>query len=272
MGGLHELKGSRLGAGSKTIATFHHGTGSAVMSSENGWDDSASAWIASLGDYGDFGRAHVLDTPMLARITDRGFATALDVGCGEGRFCRMLGEQGIRAIGIDPTVALIDTAKARDPGGNYRVGRAETLDFADGSFDLTVCYLSLIDIPDLSAAVAEMVRVLKPGGTLLIANLNSFNTAAVDDGWTSSSSGEPCFGFDHYLVERPTWVSWRGIRIQNWHRPLQAYFQALLGAGLTLVHFAEPAADGKDPVRSARYNRAPNFHIMEWRKPNAPAA
>lgn len=226
-----------------------------------------------MGDDGDFGRVHVLDTPMLARTAGRGFATALDIGCGEGRFCRMLGDQGISAIGIDPTAALIDEAKARDPGGDYRVGRAELLDFADARFDLVVSYLSLIDIPGLPQAVAEMARVLRPGGSLLIANLNSFNTAAVDDGWTRSSSGEPCFGFDHYLVERPAWVSWRGIRIQNWHRPMQTYVQALLKADLTLVHFAEPAADGRDPVRSARYNRAPNFHIMEWQKPiNAPAA
>jgi SAM-dependent methyltransferase len=175
---------------------------------DNGWDDSAAAWIASLGEAGDFGRAHVLDAPMLARVSGRGFATALDVGCGEGRFCRMMRACGMATAGIDPAAALIEAARSRDPNGQYAIGQAETLDFADSSFDLVVSYLSLIDIPDLPGAVAEMVRVLKPGGTLLIANLNGFNTAAVEDGWTKSSSGAPCFGFDHYLVERPTWVSW----------------------------------------------------------------
>jgi 2-polyprenyl-3-methyl-5-hydroxy-6-metoxy-1,4-benzoquinol methylase len=42
---------------------------------------------------------------MTARIAGRGFATALDVGCGEGRFCRMMQTAGIATVGIDPTPA-----------------------------------------------------------------------------------------------------------------------------------------------------------------------
>jgi SAM-dependent methyltransferase len=239
----------------------------------DGWAQSADAWINSLGDTGDFGRAHVLDRPMLARLEGRCFTAALDVGCGEGRFCRMLGERGINTIGIDPTDALIAEAVARDPGGRYIVGRAEKLDFADESFDLVVCYLTLIDIDDLAETVAELRRVLKPGGTLLIANLNGFNTAQIGQGWTTASNGSPCFGFDHYLEERAEWVEWSGIKVKNWHRPLQTYMQLLLGAGLQLVHFAQPAAHGGDPARIARYNRAPYFNLMEWSRPvTAPAA
>lgn len=233
----------------------------------DGWTESAQAWIASLGDAGDFGRAHVLDAPMLAQVTGRGHATALDIGCGEGRFCRMLRSIGIDATGIDPTAALIDAARQRDPDGRYVIGGAESLDFGDADFDLVVSYLSLIDIPDLAGAIAEMVRVLKPGGALLIANSASYNTAQVGDGWTQASNGAPCFGFDHYLEPRATWVEWKGIRVQNWHRPLQTYMQLLLGAGLQLVHFAEPAAHSGDPARIVRYNRAPWFVLMEWAKP-----
>jgi len=49
----------------------------------SGWDDSAHAWIASLGDDGDFSRRFVLDAPMIERIRGRRFKRALDVGCGE---------------------------------------------------------------------------------------------------------------------------------------------------------------------------------------------
>ena len=73
------------------------------MDRGNGWDDSAEAWIADMGEEGDFSRRHVLDAPMLARIRGRGFRNALDVGCGEGRFCRMLAAEGIAATGIDRT-------------------------------------------------------------------------------------------------------------------------------------------------------------------------
>ncbi len=234
----------------------------------DGWEGSAASWIADMGERGDYAREFVLDVPMLARVTGRGFTTALDVGCGEGRFCRALREQGIAAIGIDPTEALIRQARLRDPTGEYRLGRAERLEFAAASFDLVVSYLTLIDIPDIAAAIAEMARVLRPGGTLLIANLNSFVTAGPPSGWIRGERGEVAlFPIDAYLHERPQWVSWRGIRIENWHRPLSRYMTLLLGQGLILTHFAEPGPSGGDPARAAQFRRVPYFHIMEWRKP-----
>src|SRR5690606_16488180 len=126
----------------------------------DGWKESAEAWIASMGESGDFGRQFILDAPMLARVRKGGFDRALDVGCGEGRFCRLLRGEGIETIGIDPTEALLEQARRRDPSGDYRLGRAEKLDFADGSFDLVVSYLTLIDIEDIDAAIFEMARVL----------------------------------------------------------------------------------------------------------------
>jgi SAM-dependent methyltransferase len=233
----------------------------------NGWPESAVAWIADMGERGDFGREFVLDAPMLERVRGRGFAAALDVGCGEGRFCRLLREHDIKAIGIDPTEELIRHARARDPQGDYRLGRAEKLDFGDGSFDLVVSYLTLVDIADIGAAISEMARVLAPRGALLIANLTSFSTAGMS--WKRDGEGKPYFGIDRYLEERAEWVSWRGIRIQNWHRPLSAYMSMLLSADLQLRHFAEPAPHGGDPAKANRYRRVPYFQIMEWEKPLA---
>lgn len=82
---------------------------------DNGWDASAAAWIADMGESGDFSRAYVLDAPMLARVEASGARTALDVGCGEGRFCRMLRARGIAATGVEPAAALLAAARARDP-------------------------------------------------------------------------------------------------------------------------------------------------------------
>ncbi len=72
---------------------------------------------------------------------------------------------------------------------------------------------------------------------------------------------------DHYLEEKAGWIAWKGIRIQNWHRPLSTYMTLLLDQGLVLTHFAEPPAYGGDPVWQAHYNRAPWFMMMEWAKP-----
>lgn len=229
----------------------------------NGWDESAAAWIASMGEDGDFSRKCVLDKPMLERVRAGDFKYALDVGCGEGRFSRMLRAAGIQTIGIDPTEILIEEARRRDPGGDYRLAAAEELPFPDAAFDLVISYLTLIDIPDAARAIKEMTRILKPGGRLLIANLTSFGTAS--DGWTDEP--EPRFRIDRYLEIRELLSEWKGIRISNWHRPLSFYMQALLCEGLILRHFDEPPAHGGDPATVAKYNKVPWLMMMEWEKP-----
>ena len=101
---------------------------------------------------------------MLGRIIGRDFKIALDVGCGEGRFCRTISSLGIKTIGLDPTTVLVAHARQMDPKGDYRIGRAEKIDFPDATFDLVVSYLSFIDIPDIGSAILEMARVLRPAG------------------------------------------------------------------------------------------------------------
>ncbi|WPZ34316.1 class I SAM-dependent methyltransferase [Thalassobaculum sp. OXR-137] len=233
----------------------------------DGWTESAEAWIAEQGDAGDLSRRFVLDAPMIERVRRLAPQTAIDIGCGEGRFCRVLRDLGIATVGIDPTLRLLERARALDPEGDYRQAVAEDLPVPDAGFDLAVSYLSLIDIPDMDRAISEMVRVLWPGGTLLIANLNGFATAQVGGAWQTLQDGSRRFCFDRYLEERADWAAWRGIRIRNWHRPLCRYMTALLSNGLALRHFDEPAPTGGEPDWADRNSRVPFFHIMEWQKP-----
>jgi SAM-dependent methyltransferase len=245
------------------------------MSSD--WDKNAKAWIDHVGTRGDFSREYMLDPVMLGRVRHAKYKSALDVGCGEGRFCRLLAKQGISAIGVDPTEAFIVEARQIDPDGDYRLGRAEALGFTDGSFDLVVSYLTLIDIEDFRAAIGEMTRVLAPGGTLLIANITSFFSAGPPEGWTSDGAGsEKVFPIDHYLEERAQEVKIGNFHVRNWHRPLGAYMECFLGLGLKLSYFAEPHPTSGDLVSddlTARdlelqkaFRRVPPFVVMEWKK------
>ena len=232
----------------------------------DGWDRSAGSWIAAMGERGDWGREHVLDPIMLERVSARRFKRALDVGCGEGRFCRMLRANGIPVVGVDPTGELLAAAKRHDPTVDYRLARAERLPFPDASFDLVVSFLTLIDIADFRAALKEMARVLTPKGILLIANLNSFITSC-PRGWIKDQDGRYLhYPVDRYLEEFPEWVAWSGIRIENWHRPLSAYVRELLAQGLALTFFDEPQPQSGDADRQARYRRAPWFMVMEWQR------
>ncbi|MGE6741607.1 class I SAM-dependent methyltransferase [Allorhizobium pseudoryzae] len=237
---------------------------------ENGWSQSAPAWIESQGSEGDFSREFVLDPAIDTLMAGRRFDQALDVGCGEGRFCRrMRTRYGIASVtGIDPTEPLLAAARTRDPQGTYLKADAEALPFPDQSFDLVVSYLSLIDIPDLPQAISEMARVLRPKGTLLIANLNSFITACGGTAWVKDGAGRKQFvRVDRYLEDHADWQAWRGIRILNHHRPMSRYMTLLLAAGLQLVRFEEPPAIGGPPPAREAYNRVPYAHLMEWTKP-----
>jgi ubiquinone/menaquinone biosynthesis C-methylase UbiE len=95
----------------------------------------------------------------------------------------------------------------------------------EASFDLVVSYLTLIDITDFRLGLRQMARVLRPNGTLLIANLNSFVTSC-PNGWVKDVDGRYLhYRVDRYLKEFPERVEWSGIRIVNWHRPLAAYMR-----------------------------------------------
>ena len=180
----------------------------------------------------------------------------------------MLRAAGVRATGIDPIVRFVELARERDPGGDYRLGAAEQLEFADASFDLAVSYITLIDIPDFRAAIREMARVLRPGGSLLMANLTGFTSACADRGWVKDASGEYLhYPVDDYLREFPFWFEWSGIKIENWHRPLEAYMTAFLDAGLMLKFFAEPEPVSGEAIHQERARRVPWFVVMEWQKP-----
>ena len=205
---------------------------------------------------------------MLSRIAGRGFVNALDVGCGEGRFCRIMRAAGILPVGLDPTPPLLEEARQRDPLGDYRLGHAEKLEFEAESFDLVVSYLTLIDIGDFRRAIGEMGRVLRPGGTLLIANLTSFTSACAAQGWIRDDKGRPLhYPLDRYLEEFPYTAEWSGMRVTNWHRPLGAYIAAFLELGLQLAFFAEPEPASAEKSDQETYRRAPWFVVMEWRRP-----
>jgi ubiquinone/menaquinone biosynthesis C-methylase UbiE len=229
-----------------------------------GWSASANAWVASMGEHGDWTRQKVLDPVMLSRALgiDGRF---LDIGCGEGRFVRMLQERGMEGAGLDITPELIVQAKAKDPGGTYYVGSGEKLDFADGIFDLAISYLALIDIADYRAAIAEMARIIKPGGHILVANLTSHFTAGK---WRRDMLGQAKdFAIDNYAEERSTREQWQGIDIINHHRPLSLYMQCFLDHGLLLEFFDEPLPKDDGTEKARRYTRVLGFMVMQWKKP-----
>ena len=178
----------------------------------------------------------------------------------------------MQATGLDPTKALLNIARTQDPDGTYIEGTAEALPFADAQFDVCVFYLSLIDIPDLRAAIAEAARVLRPGGRILIANLHPHITArpqhlSPTDGSWAIVGGHSVVIMDELMRERAVRTCFDGLDIINYHRPLSAYMTALLDAGLILRSFTDPPYTGSDAGMAAKYGRMPWGFMMVWDKP-----
>ncbi len=103
----------------------------------------------------------------------------LDVACGSGNLTqtaqKYTGPDG-KATGIDASPEMIEVAKKKaerlGSGASFQLGLAEKLDFPDGTFDVVISRLAIHHLPDdlKQRAFAEILRVLKPGGRVLIAD------------------------------------------------------------------------------------------------------
>ena len=90
----------------------------------------------------------------------------LEVGCGTGLLLRRFATIARRAVGVDLSPGMLAHARAR--GLDVREGSATALPFGDASFDVVVSFKTLPHVPDLRRALAEMARVVRPGGTLVV--------------------------------------------------------------------------------------------------------
>jgi 2-polyprenyl-6-hydroxyphenyl methylase/3-demethylubiquinone-9 3-methyltransferase len=102
--------------------------------------------------------------------------TVLDLGCGGGFMSEALARRGALVIGIDPSAATLDAARAHARAAgldvDYRLGRSEAIPLGDASVDLVVCVDVLEHVADLDATLSEVARVLRPGGLFLYDTIN----------------------------------------------------------------------------------------------------
>ena len=92
----------------------------------------------------------------------------LDVCTGTGILSAATAARGARAVGLDFSAAVVALARRRVPQAAFLEGDAQALPFADESFDAVVCGYGIIHCPDPEKALAEMARVLRPGGRAAI--------------------------------------------------------------------------------------------------------
>ncbi|GAB3093306.1 class I SAM-dependent methyltransferase [Isoptericola nanjingensis] len=129
------------------------------------WSAVAAGWAELWGSFA----APVWPSLLTAAQVGKG-TRVLDVGCGTGELVGHLVRAGVVAAGVDPAPAMARTARERNPGATVRDGDVEHLPFEDGTFDAVLAVNALQFADDVDDALAEVARVLVPGGRVAIAN------------------------------------------------------------------------------------------------------
>lgn len=112
---------------------------------------------------------------------------ALDAACGTGRHTRHLVSLGHKVTGIDLTPEMLERARQAVPEAVFHQADLREIPAGDGQFTLVLCGLALAHVADLSSAIAELARVLAPGGHLLVSVLHPLQALL---GWHAPFQGE----------------------------------------------------------------------------------
>ena len=171
-----------------------------------------------------------------------GARRVLDVGTGEGQVARLaagLATGGV--VGVDPSSAQLATARERGGGPSYARAAAARLPFPAASFDAVVACLVFEHIDEADQALAEVGRVLQPGGRFLFF-LNHPLLQTPNSGWIDDHIlEEQYWRIGPYLVEDKVMEEVeKDVFLPFVHRPLSRYVNAMAAAGLVIRRMEEP--------------------------------
>ncbi len=146
------------------------------ISARDHWEQQSQDWIALTRRDPQFDR---LNKPSFLELVPAPGLRTIEVGCGEGRLARELARLGHQVLGIDASPALARAASSHESAVPVAVADIASLPIAAAAADIVVCFMVLMDIEDLDGAVAELARVLTPGGTLCVGILHPITTSGL---------------------------------------------------------------------------------------------
>jgi SAM-dependent methyltransferase len=179
--------------------------------------------------------------PLLASRIPASTTRLLDVGCGEGTFCRFVADQDRTVVGVDSDSSVLPPSTT---GVTYIRSSAETLPFAGDSFRAVTMTMVLHHV-DPDRALAEAARVLAPGGVLLALGYGRYG------GWRDMAH-EVRDLVTHKLVSR---------RMRSWDPPTAKADPA--------VTWGEARETVDSALPGSTYRRLPMWrYLVEWHKPS----
>jgi SAM-dependent methyltransferase len=245
-----------------------------------GWDGVAEWWTSFTNPRGDRNREWVIDPVLFEYLGDMEGLRILDAGCGAGYLARLLTRRGAVVTGVDfspKLLAMAQEEEARDPlGVTYRqADLADLGPFEDETFDVAVSNVVLQDIRRYREAIAEIQRVLRPGGRFLFSVTHpAFDRPPAQ--WLQEPEDSERVErrrllMDRYFERVAIYWSPRGKpAAPGFHRPLRDYFEALHAAGFVVLRLEEPLPSEEALEKHYRefvdFFQAPNFIVVEAQK------
>ena len=203
-----------------------------------------------------YDRPAVLD--VLGEVRGR---RVLDAACGPGLYVEELLDRGAEVVGFDASTTMVELARKR-LGERAQIDQAElgaVLPYPTENFDLVVCALAIHYADDRHAAFAELHRVLRVGGSLVLSTTHP----TVD--WLRKGGSY----FD-VVLESDEWGVGGGTQVQYWREPLSALCGAATDAGFLIERIVEPrpAESMREPYpdQYRKLNQRPDFLVLRLRK------
>ncbi|HMS12384.1 MAG: class I SAM-dependent methyltransferase [Microthrixaceae bacterium] len=217
------------------------------------WEAHAAWWQAEFTDGADPEYVEQILPLIAANLPSAG--RLLDIGAGEGQVARVAAASGLDVVALDPAWRQVSVGQERGSAA-WVQGSATSLPIADASVDAAVVCLVFEHVAALDDALAEVARVVRPGGTFLFL-LNHPLLQTPGSGWIDDQMLEPpeqYWRIGEYLTEAMTDEEVeKEVFITFFHRPLHRYLNGAFAHGLRLVRMEEPAPPPGFLARAPEY-------------------
>ena len=251
------------------------------------WNDSSESWAGFVRGGKDYYRDEMNNPAAFKIIGDVKGKRVLDLSCGEGCNARILAQRGAEVVGVDFSEKMIKLARQREKreklGISYHLSDASDLkDFENGSFEVVVCLMALMDIERYEDAISEVARVLKKNGRFIFSITHpcfefggTINGELIGEWKYKEGTAEKeasHLEVRRYFGSAKVEISWdmerlaRPFKTTSFHRTLTDYFQELNKSGFVVSRFVEPKPTPGGAVKYSslrRHMKIPHSIIIE---------